>query len=219
MRFVLPAVARLVAVLYRSYYATLRLRVNKSHGGDMTHPSEHVYDSEIFAVCERDALALGGWIAGRRFATLVAPGRDGDWAAALLEAIGCRVVRGATARGGRNAVQTLCRVLRTTSEPLGLVVDGPLGPSGVARRGAIVCAHRTRRPVHAVAAAAAREFTFPRTWSGIYLPLPFSRVEITIRELHMKAALPFDSAGLATELTRHLADARAASFARIEARE
>ena len=131
--------------------------------------------------CERDALALAGLMAARRFTVIVAHGKDGDWATAMLEAIGCRAIRGSTRRGGGRVLRKLLDEVQRTDDPIGLVVDGPIGPEGIAKPGAVICSRRGDRPLVALGAAASRRFVFPRTWSGIFLPLPFSRVTIAVQ--------------------------------------
>lgn len=169
------------AACYRAYYATLELRGLPPEGG-VIHPASYPFDREIFAMCERDALALGGMIASTRLTVLLALGRDGDWAGPLLTRLGFGVVRGSSLRGGARALTELIRTLRAAPHPAAIVVDGPLGPSGVARPGIVLAALRSGRPIRALGVAAKRAITFRRTWSGIYLPLPFTRVVMACDE-------------------------------------
>jgi lysophospholipid acyltransferase (LPLAT)-like uncharacterized protein len=200
---------RLLARLYRALHATLRVDAFLADGSRTT-PRDYPFGPEVFALSERDTLALGGILASGRFTTLVAPGRDGDWATEVATALGGRVVRGATERGGARALTSLLRDLPGDGGPLALVVDGPLGPAGVAKAGAVICAARTGRPLRPVAAAARRELVLGSTWSRLWMPLPFSRVVVVVGE-----PLPFASApgreareGLARELSSRLALAR-----------
>ncbi len=85
---------------------------------------------------------------------LVTIGRDGDWAAALLHRLGCRVVRGSSRRGGAAAFKGLLDKIKGSDGPTAIVVDGPLGPAGEAKEGAVACGMMTGRPVVAIAAAA-----------------------------------------------------------------
>jgi lysophospholipid acyltransferase (LPLAT)-like uncharacterized protein len=208
MRTALKLFAPLVAALYRMYFATLRVRVMCGDGRTI-RPQDYVFGSEMFAVCERDLLALAGTIVGHGIVTLVAPGRDGDWVSAAFEAIGCRTIRGATDRGGARALRQSIRELQAWRGPGCFVVDGPLGPAGHAKPGVLLCAAACRRPVVAVGAAARHQFTFNKTWSGMYLPLPFTEVAIVLQ--------PFATAGTGDsaaakaacrELTIRLAEAR-----------
>lgn len=162
---------------YRLHYSTLRVRLLLTNGSVMRARS-YRFGREIFGLCEADALAVGGLLAGAGFTVLVTVGRDGDRAAFALERLGCTVVRGSSRLGGAEALRGLVRHLETSTGPAAIVIDGPLGPAGVAKAGAIACAMMTGRSLHALAASAHPVFAFPGTWSGIYLPLPFARVRV-----------------------------------------
>ena len=85
------------AWIYRAYYATLDVRHIRPDGQG---GRAQAYDmrAHVFAIREGDALALAGLMTRRRFTVIVSHGRDGDWAAGLLMALGCRVLRGSTRR-------------------------------------------------------------------------------------------------------------------------
>jgi hypothetical protein len=205
---------RLLARLYRLLHATLRVEGRLADGSRAT-PSTYPFGREVFALSERDALALGGILASARFTTLVAPGRDGDWATEVATALGGRVVRGASGRGGGRALAELLRGLPGDDGPLALVVDGPLGPAGEAKPGAVVCAARTGRLLRPVAAAARHELVLGSTWSRLWLPLPFSRVLVVVGEALEVSGAPRRPAreALARELSLRLARARSAARA------
>lgn len=210
IRLTLPRrLARALGRLYGLLHRTLRLEGILPDGSRVT-PATYPFGREIFAFCERDALALGGILGRARFTTLIAPGRDGDWATEVVTSLGGRVVRGATARGGARALAQLLREVPGDDGPLALVVDGPLGPSGIAKGGAVVCAARTDRPLRPVGAAARRAPVLGRSWSKIWLPLPFSRVVVVIGEpLPVPTELVrSERERLAGELTARLAEAR-----------
>ena len=170
----------IVAWIYRVYYATLRVRYVLPDGTS-GRAADFAMRGSLFAVCERDALALSGLMAARRFSVIVAHGRDGDWATALLEAIGCRVMRGSSRRGGAAAMRGLVRGVADDDAPVGMVVDGPLGPDGVAKPGAAWCAAHTGRRLIALGVAPSRAIWFRATWSGMFLPLPFTTVTIAVQ--------------------------------------
>jgi hypothetical protein len=164
---------------------------------------------EIVSLCERDALAIGGFVAGRGYITLVAHGRDGDWAAAALQSLGCRVVRGASGRDGARAGKALVRLFQSATGPAAMVVDGPVGPSGEAKPGVALCAQLSGRPMRPVAGAARFSVVFSKTWSRLYLPLPFSRLVVGIEEPVTVAGPSAEDRESATRLlTERLAAAR-----------
>lgn len=205
---------RVLAQAYRRYHRTLTVRILMPNGSTIA-PDEYPFGSEIFALCERDAFALAGITASLGFTVLVAHGKDGDWASAALETIGCRVVRGSTARGGSTALWRLATALRRSARPVAVVVDGPLGPSGQAKPGAIGCAQRARRPLRPLGAAARRRIEFTGAWSRIYLPLPFTTVHVVCdAPMHVPSDGGHDAVASATgELTTRLATARARALA------
>ncbi len=179
--WVIRQAAIVAAFIYRTYHATLRVRLLLPDG-TIVPADEYPPDREVFALCERDALAVAGLIAGTGCTVLVTISRDGDWASALLDRLGCHVVRGSSRLGGAAALKGLLDALRASNGPTAIVVDGPLGPAGEAKRGAVACGILADRPVHAIAAAARFRIVFPGTWSGIYLPLPFSKLVVALDE-------------------------------------
>ena len=206
MSALVAACAGFLAVLYRAYFATLRVS-GLLADGSAAQPREYPFGRELFALCERDALLLAGISTYTPFTALVTLGRDGDWAAALLRRLGFDAVRGSSLRGGSRAVSELVRALRSTGRPAAIVVDGPLGPAGKAKAGTVVVGMRTHRPIRALGVAARREIVFRRTWSRIFLPLPFTRVVIACDDpLPVPtSAGPGQVAALAEELSRRLA--------------
>jgi lysophospholipid acyltransferase (LPLAT)-like uncharacterized protein len=129
---------------------------------------------------------------------------------AAAEALGYRVFRGASGRGGVAAASALAHHLAQSSCPAAFVVDGPLGPAGHAKPGVLLCAMQTGRAVWPIAAAVSPSIILPRTWSGIYVPLPFSRVVVaygTPMRLD-PGSLRAEWAAAATALSGQLARAR-----------
>lgn len=207
MRVPSPLLA-LGSSLLRAHHGTLRLRALLADGTEVA-PATYPFGGEVFALSEGDALALAGFLSKARMTVLVARGRDGDWATGLASRLGARVVRGSTRRGGERALREL---LGEAEGPAAIVVDGPLGPRGVAKGGALLLGWRTGRPVRALGVAASRAWVFEKSWSRLHLPLPFSTVAIALEApigpppggVPARAALDAATA----ELTRRLAVAR-----------
>jgi lysophospholipid acyltransferase (LPLAT)-like uncharacterized protein len=203
------SVVTLLARGYRAWCGTFRY-VGCLPDGSVIWPGDFPQAHTIFAFCERDVLAISGSTAVAGLTALVAHGRDGDWASVALQAIGCQVVRGSSRRGGLEAFIALAEALDRSSRPAGIVVDGPLGPSGVAKKGAVALGVRTGRPVCPVAAAARHQLVIGTSWSRIYLPLPFSRVAVVAGEM-LSLSAPAQGADVKAAtalLTERLARAR-----------
>jgi len=198
-----------LASLYRIYHRTVRCRVLLEDESTMP-PEKYTSGREIYALSETDAIALGGFVVGRGFVTLVAEGRDGDLATAVLKALDCRVVRGSSLRGGMKGLRGLLTALDESAGPAGIVVDGPLGPAGQAKPGSIFLARYTGRSIRAITAAASRAVVFRNSWSRIYFPLPFSTIVVACGDsVEVPADSNFqDMDDLAQQLSQRLARLR-----------
>ncbi|MBI4446104.1 MAG: DUF374 domain-containing protein [Acidobacteria bacterium] len=208
--------AVLLKVLYALYllsFKTLRITIH-SPDGSKAAPEEFDFRKKIFAVFEGDLLALAGLSNWSPFATLVAEGRDGDWASEAARQAGLVVVRGSSLRGGAVGLRRLIHILQNSALPGVLSVDGPVGPAGEAKPGILLCARYAKRPVIPVGVFVSRAFALQKSWSGIYVPLPFSTVTIVLEDPlildHSEASLEHYGHELNRRL--NLASQRAASM-------
>jgi lysophospholipid acyltransferase (LPLAT)-like uncharacterized protein len=195
--------ARLAAPLYFGLASTWRVRVALPDGQQVPLRA-YRHDGEIFAACERDLAALGAAARHAPFLALIAHGADGDWAERLLASTGGAAARGAHGRRGGEGWHRLRAMAAGWSGPLVMVVDGPVGPAGVPRAGTGVLARATGRAVRPVAAAARVAVPVPRTWSGLYVPAPWTSVCIACGP--PMEPCPTDRAGRAS-WTRRLGEA------------
>ncbi len=117
--------------------------------------------------------------AGRGMRVLVSRSRDGDLGAALAEALGYRVLRGSSSRGGVAALKRIARELEAEGGWIALVADGPRGPRGACKPGAAWLSARTGLPVACAAARAPLGVTLGG-WAKVRAPLPFSRVHVRL---------------------------------------
>lgn len=110
--------------------------------------------------------------------TLVSHSRDGAMQARALGVVGLNVVRGSSSRGGASGVRGLVRFVRSRGADAAFAVDGPRGPYGIVKNGAIVAAKLARGKLVPMGAAVARGHVFSRAWDRFLLPWPLSRVVI-----------------------------------------
>lgn len=214
----MPRLHHWVAMLARQWARTLRVTCTLWDGRGIGTDDPWIA-GRLFAVAERDLPALLPLTDGREWVTAIAPGRDGDRATAVMETLGGFVVRGTIGRNGLAAIEAMVQ-LRTPNRPILLSVDGPLGPAGIAKPGVVSLGARCGCEVVPIAAAARWSIRLPRTWSGIYIPLPFSRVI-----LRAEAPVPTRGAtdrrgrtAAATEVTLRLQRARALALTEVHGR-
>ncbi len=108
------------------------------------------------------------------------PHRDGQIVSHALERFGIRCVRGSSSRGAVAGTLHLARALRGGSN-VALAPDGPRGPAGVAKPGAVELAMIAGAPLCPLAFSASRSVRL-RSWDRLMLPLPGARVACVVGE-------------------------------------
>lgn len=159
-----------VAVLPRfleSYIDTCRLRIV---GRDVRKG----LGPHIAAAMHGDFPPLAIHFGRENYVAMISRSRDGDLGSRVAIKFGFRVVRGSSSSGGKEALQALVeRGLR--GESPAIVTDGPRGPAGISKPGAVVLARRTGLPIVIVAVEAKRAWRLGN-WDRTLVPCPFTRI-------------------------------------------
>lgn len=163
----------LLGWLARAWIATLRVRV---HGA----PNLEGERGCVLAFFHGTQMMLHGIARRGRTCVMVSHSRDGELQAAALRTLGFDVVRGSSSRGGARALAAMVRRLRSGQTDAAFAVDGPRGPYGVAKPGALLAASRAGARVVPAGAAARRSFVLRRAWDRFEVPWPLSRVDIVV---------------------------------------
>jgi lysophospholipid acyltransferase (LPLAT)-like uncharacterized protein len=130
-------------------------------------------------------LVLGAWHGGLLIAAVcwrdrglvipVSQSRDGDRIDAVLRRLGfAESARGSSSRGATAVLRELIRRVRA-GQTIGMLPDGPRGPSGVAKPGIVALARATDARLVPVGVAAHPAWRFA-SWDRARLPRPFARV-------------------------------------------
>ena len=171
-----PAVIAILYRFIRLYAWTFRLKVENegvwrdhiAHGGRVLLCGWH---QQFFSLIRY----FQGY-RGYRPSLMISRSRDGSMIAGVARRSGWQTVRGSSSSGGRRALGQMIRNLRR----FGLaahIVDGPRGPAGVVKRGAIYLAGGAGAVLVPVYAEAAHRWIF-NSWDRFMMPKPFSRVTI-----------------------------------------
>lgn len=150
---------------------------------------------------------LLAWKRRRKTAVLVSLSADGELQAGALGRLGFAVERGSSSRGGARGLARIVRRVRA-GEDAAFAVDGPRGPCGVAKPGALYAACRAGAVVVPMGSAVAGGRRFERAWDRFALAWPFGRVAVVL-------GAPLDPAALApadVEAAIRQADATAAAL-------
>lgn len=107
---------------------------------------------------------------------LVSEHADGEYITRVIERHGFGTARGSSTRGGTKGLKALIRAARAGKD-LALTPDGPRGPAGDFKPGALAVAQTLGLPIIPVAAAASGGWRF-NSWDGFLVPKPFARVAL-----------------------------------------
>jgi lysophospholipid acyltransferase (LPLAT)-like uncharacterized protein len=177
-----------VSLLLRLWLATLRFRCNVEQVDDAEGP--------YVLLLWHDKLLVSSWIANRYFrrpvSALISTSKDGAWLVAFFKLMGITAVRGSSNRRGAAALIALTRAMRDGLHA-GITPDGPKGPALVFKPGAVSLSRLSRRPFLLLGI---RYDSCHRlgSWDRFALPMPFSRVELTLVREPMPAEGESDEA-------------------------
>jgi lysophospholipid acyltransferase (LPLAT)-like uncharacterized protein len=163
-----------VALFLRLWLATLRFRCNVDKIDDSEGP--------VVLLLWHDKLFVSSWIANRYFTrpvtALISTSKDGAWLVAFFKFMGITAVRGSSNRRGAAALITLTRSMRAGNHT-GITPDGPKGPALEFKSGAVSLARLTRSPF-VVMGIRYHSCWRMRSWDRFAMPVPFSRVDVTL---------------------------------------
>ena len=169
MRRIDRVLGRLVAIVVRALFATMRIRHLGRARVDRLRATGEPF---VYAVLHGQQLLLLGAHPTEPCTVLVSQSRDGGRLAGLLSAFGLGMSRGSTSRGAVGGARELRRALQAGSPPV-LAVDGPRGPAGSVAPRAARLAAAVRGVVVPVATASSGALHL-KTWDRASLPVPCS---------------------------------------------
>ncbi|MBW2595906.1 MAG: lysophospholipid acyltransferase family protein [Deltaproteobacteria bacterium] len=106
---------------------------------------------------------------------------DGDIIAGVAKHTGWYTMRGSSSRGGRAALGDMIMKLKETGLAAH-IVDGPRGPAGIVKAGAVRLANAAGAAIVPFYVSADRAWYF-RSWDRFMLPKPFARVTIRFGDI------------------------------------
>lgn len=177
----LALLAPLLVAVVKLLWATCRFRVV---GEEPVHQILERGEPLIVTSWHEGVFVMGWYTLrlnrlGAQVTYLVSPSRDGDTVTRMLEVIGAKVVRGSATRSGVKALHGLYRAItRDGGSPL-LLCDGPQGPRHYCKAGPVLLAQLSGARILPVGCGPRRAIHL-RTWDRAFVPLPFTRVAITV---------------------------------------
>lgn len=123
---------------------------------------------------------LLAWRRRKGTVVLVSLSADGAVQARALATLGLRVVRGSSSRGGASGLVAVVRSMRREGVDAAFAVDGPRGPRGVVKPGAIAAARAAGAVLVPMAGLIRRGVVLKRTWDRFAVAWPFTRVDVVL---------------------------------------
>jgi lysophospholipid acyltransferase (LPLAT)-like uncharacterized protein len=134
----------------------------------------------IFVLWHRHLLPLVHRHRGTGVVALVSEHSDGEYITRVMRHKGLEAARGSSTRGGSRGLRGLIRAARSGRD-LAVTADGPRGPAGVFKPGALLAAQMTGLPLIPVAAGATSAWTLA-SWDRFLVPRPLSVVRVEYGE-------------------------------------
>ena len=168
------------AGILKSLFLTLRLRVEDPYGFVKSAST----DPAIF--CFWHNRILGITFVFRKIypkrrkgvTVLTSASKDGEILANIVAAFGMGSARGSSSRRGSRALLELVRLVRSGTD-IAITPDGPRGPRYSLGPGVIQLAQSTGAQILPVHASFSRCIRM-KTWDGFIIPLPFTKVSVTL---------------------------------------
>jgi hypothetical protein len=114
-------------------------------------------------------------------ALMISQSKDGDIIAGIAEKSGWHTVRGSSSRDGGRALKEMVGQLQLTGLAAH-VVDGPRGPAGIIKAGAVSLARASGAVVVPLYTASDRAWYF-NSWDRFMLPKPFAKVNLRFGDM------------------------------------
>lgn len=173
-------IARIAVALLSLLFATLRIRVIDNAGITRESPPFPIiftfWHNRILAITK---LFLKHYPDGRRgVSVLTSPSRDGEILAQVVQGFGMGSVRGSSSRRGSTALRE-CKAILDNGADIAITPDGPRGPKYTLGPGLLLLCQQTDArilPLHAEFHGCIRL----KSWDSFRIPLPFSKLVITI---------------------------------------
>lgn len=112
---------------------------------------------------------------------MISQSGDGEIVAKIALRSGWNPVRGSSSKGGMGALRKMIAHLKENKLALH-IIDGPKGPSGIVKPGAIRLAHAADAVIVPFSVSAEKAWYF-NSWDKFLLPKPFSKVFIRFGEM------------------------------------
>lgn len=172
---------RLADIVFYSFIvligATLRYETRNWH---LLEEIERAGQVPIYAFWHNQIFLAAYFFRGSGAVVMTSRSFDGEYIARAIQRLGFGAARGSSTRGGVGALIEMARFVRA-KRAAAFTVDGPRGPRGVAKNGALLLSKKTGQPVVPICFTAQKFWTV-KSWDKLRIPRPFSRSLVALGE-------------------------------------
>lgn len=168
--------------LIRFYSLTFRLKVENEFAW-LNHYRKH-NGTVLLCVYHQQFFSAIRYFKRYRFYSpgiMISKSRDGGLISSVAERTGWFPVRGSSSKGGAEGLKLMIEHLMKY-RLAGHIVDGPLGPAGKVKAGAIRLAQATNAVIVPFYVHADRAWYF-NSWDRFFLPKPFAKVVLKFGDI------------------------------------
>jgi len=133
----------------------------------------------VIGLWHQDLPACLAAFKGRNIAVLISKSNDGSKFAKLAKSLGYDVFRGSGSRG-QSEVRRMLKALGE-GRSAGMALDGPKGPALIAKPGSEWLSRKASVPLMEVSVRYSHTLRLKNSWDKTFIPLPFSKVSIFLR--------------------------------------
>lgn len=197
---------RALVGLVSIWSATLRFRFTEEHKAKLMRLREAptlvvLWHNRLFMAPQ----LLRSYGASNKMAALVSASQDGAWITTGLNLYGILPIRGSRYRRGREALREMV-ALRQAGKSVIITPDGSRGPMYEMKPGAALLARETESSVFLLSINYSRAWRLS-TWDGFFIPWPFSRVQVDVRQIPAETLMAVESVEAATGILKAEMDA------------
>lgn len=171
-KILLAIISTLGPLLVRTIGFTWRIKYNDPY---KISPSRKKGIKRIYCFWHNRLLGLAFTERKKNVGILISSHFDGEVVARIVDNMGYHPLRGSSTRGGTAGLLSMLRDEKVWY--LAITVDGPRGPKGVVKPGAIFLAAKADLEVIPVSCDTENKWVLP-SWDGFQIPRPFARVTI-----------------------------------------
>lgn len=138
-------------------------------------------------------MLIGWWIfRNKKFGSLVSQSKDGEILSSILNNWKYIVVRGSSSKAGKEALNKVINLAETGNSVV-LTPDGPRGPAGFIKHGALIISYECQIPIIPMKIYNYNKKIIFKSWDKFEIPLPFSKCQVHFGEKHFYKQFLYDN--------------------------